>query len=33
MTLLKLDEPLPQKVLDEMAKFPHVLFVKQLELP
>jgi D-3-phosphoglycerate dehydrogenase len=33
MTLLKLDYPLPQAILDEMSAFPHVLSVKQLELP
>ncbi len=33
MTLLKFDARLSQALIDEMGKFPHVLSVKQLELP
>jgi D-3-phosphoglycerate dehydrogenase len=33
MTLLTLDSSLSQAMIDEMASFPHVLSVKQLELP
>lgn len=32
MTLLSLDVPLPQGMIDVMSKFPHVLSVKQLDL-
>lgn len=33
MTLLALDVPLSQAIIDEMSQFPNVLSVKQLELP
>jgi len=33
MTLLRLDIPVSQTLIDEMSKFPHVRSVKQLELP
>jgi len=33
MTLLKLDVSIPQAIIDEMSRFPHVLSVKLLELP
>jgi D-3-phosphoglycerate dehydrogenase len=33
MTLLKLDTPIPQGIIHRISRFPHVLSVKQLELP
>lgn len=33
MTLLSLDGPLSQMMIDEMSRFPHVVSVRQLELP